>query len=186
MMSTAALSRSIENPLVKDRVTFLTTAAESGGAYEYVEVELAAGGGVGLHYHLAFSEHFEAVQGELHLEIDGRFHVLQPGESASATPGSLHRFFNPGTERITFHVKIDPARSFELMLRIAYGLVRDGKVHKKSGIPRSPLETAVLFTLGESYMSGVPVWLQKAVFGVLYQIAKRCGVEKRLLQTYCR
>lgn len=185
-MSTAALSRTIENHLVKDRVTFLTTAAESGGAYEYVRVELAPGGGNGLHYHLEFTEHFEAVQGPLHLEVDGSHIILQPGESASAIPGSLHRFFNPGLDHIVFHVKIDPARSFERMLRIAYGLVQDGKVHEKSGIPRNILELAVMFKLGETYMKGIPVWLQKSAFGLLYRIAKLRGVEERLLQTYCR
>lgn len=186
MMSARPLSRTIENRLVKDRVTFLETAEETGGAYELVRVELAPGGGVGLHYHLAFTEHFEAVEGDLYLELDGSIVTLPPGRSASATPGVLHRFFNPGSERIAFHVKIDPARSFEPMLRIAYGLVQDRKVSEKSGIPRSILETAVMFKLGETYMKGIPIWLQKGVFGFLYRIAKRRGVEERLMQTYCR
>ncbi|MFC0214998.1 cupin domain-containing protein [Paenibacillus chartarius] len=185
-MNSGSLSRTIENRLAKDRVTFVTTAEESGGAYEYVKVELAPGGGVGLHYHLAFTEHFEALHGELHLEVDGSILTLHPGESASAAPGVPHRFFNPGSESIMFHVKIAPARSFERMLRIAYGLVKDGKVHEKSGIPRNIFELAVMFKLGETYMKGIPLWLQKGMFGTLYRIATHLGVEERLLQTYCR
>jgi len=185
-MNGLQLPRSIENPLVKDRVTFLTTAAESEGKYEYVKVELAPGGGTGLHYHLTFAEHFEAVEGELHLEVDGIFTTLRPGESATAGPGTLHRFFNLGTERIVFHVKIDPARHFEKMLRIGYGMARDGKVNPKNGMPYSLLEAAVIFTLGETYMNRIPIWLQRGVFGFLYRIAQRRGVEERLLRAYCR
>lgn len=185
-MSQAALARTIENPLVQDRVTFLITGDESGGSYEYVEVELAPGGGVDLHYHLAFTEHFEAVIGTVHLELDGERRELRPGQTASASPGTLHRFFNPGGETIVFRVKIDPARRFEQVLRISYGLARDGKVRPKSGVPRSVLELAVIFELGETYMKGIPVWLQRGIFGMLYWIAKRRGVEERLLNTYCR
>ncbi|MBD0383318.1 cupin domain-containing protein [Paenibacillus sedimenti] len=185
-MSHARLSRTIENPLVQDRVTFITTGAESGGSFEYVEVELAPGGGVDLHYHLAFTEHFEAVHGVLHLELDGLFRELLPGQTVSAPPGSLHRFFNPGHEKIIFHVKIAPARRFEQMLRISYGLARDGKVRGKTGIPRNVLDLAVIFELGETYMKGIPIGLQKGIFGTLYRIAKWRGVEERLLDTYCR
>jgi quercetin dioxygenase-like cupin family protein len=185
-VSHAKLPRTIENPLVQDRVTFITTGAESGGSFEYVEVELAPGGGVDLHYHLAFTEHFAAVQGVLHLELDGQFCELHPGQAASAPPGSLHRFFNPGKEKIMFHVKVAPARRFEQMLRISYGLARDGKVREKTGIPRNVLELAVIFKLGESYMNGIPRGLQKGIFGTLYRIAKWRGVEERLLNTYCR
>ncbi len=185
-MPQSALARTIENPLIQDRVTFLETSDETGGAYEYVEVELAPGGGVGLHYHLAFTEHFEAVIGTAHLELGGDHRELRPGQTASAPPGTLHRFFNPGGETIVFRVKIDPARRFEQVLRISYGLARDGKVRPKSGVPRSVLELAVIFELGETYLKGFPVRLQRGIFGLLYRIAKRRGVEERLLNTYCR
>ncbi|PYI51069.1 cupin domain-containing protein [Paenibacillus flagellatus] len=184
-MSDAALPRTIENPLVRDRVTFIETGAESGGAHERVEVELAPGGGVDPHYHLAFTEHFAAVQGLLHLELDGRHIELRPGQTASAPPGVLHRFFNPGREKIVFQVKVAPARRFESMLRIAYGLARDGKVRRKSGIPRSALDMAVLFELGETYTGAMPLGLQKAIFGLLYRIAKWRGAERRLFDAYC-
>lgn len=185
-MSHVKLPRTIENPLVQDRVTFITTAAESGGSFEYVEVELAPGGGVDLHYHLAFTEHFEAVDGVLHLELDRLYRVLHPGQAASAPPGSLHRFFNPGNEKIIFRVKVAPARRFEQMLRISYGLARDGKVRGKTGIPRNVLDLSVIFELGETYMNGIPIGLQKGIIGILYRIAKWHGVEERLLNTYCR
>jgi len=185
-MESVSLPRTIENPLVKDRVTFLTTAAESEGKFELVKVELAPGGGTGLHYHLTFAEHFEAVEGELHVEVDGVFRTLRPGDTATALPGTLHRFFNPGADPIVFRVTIDPARNFERMLRIGYGISRDGRVNPKNGMPYSLLEAAVIFKLGETYMARIPIWLQRGVFGLLYNIARKRGVEERLIQRYCR
>jgi mannose-6-phosphate isomerase-like protein (cupin superfamily) len=177
-------SRTIENPQVGDRVTFLTTRSESGGAYEWVEVELIAGGGNNLHYHTAFVEEFESVDGELNIDCDGQIFVLKPGERAAAPIRSLHRFYNPGQTSIRFRVKIVPARYFEQTLRIAYGLACDGKTSTK-GIPKNVLDLAVIFQLGETYLAGMPNWLQKGIFGFLYRIAKLAGTEKRLLETYC-
>lgn len=126
------------------------------------------------------------MHGVLHLELDGQLHELHPGQVTSAPPGSPHRFYNPDHEKIIFHVKVVPARRFEQMLRISYGLARDGKVRGTSGIPRNILDLAVIFQLGETYLNGIPIGLQKGIFGTLYRIAKWRGVEKRLLNTYCR
>jgi mannose-6-phosphate isomerase-like protein (cupin superfamily) len=176
------LATTIENPLIGDRVTFLPGV---DGEYEHVEVYLAPGGGNGLHYHTTYVEEFQAVQGNLHLEVDGEIVILQPGEKAEAPIRSLHRFFNPSeSEAIIFHTKIIPARNFENMLRIAYGLANDGKVTNK-GVPKSVLDMAVLFHLGESYMPGIPISIQKGIFSSLYNLAKLTGTEKRLLQQYC-
>jgi hypothetical protein len=49
-------SRTIYNPVQRDSVVFLETVSETNGKYTLVEVELAAGGGVGLHYHKTYSE----------------------------------------------------------------------------------------------------------------------------------
>ncbi|MNR30662.1 hypothetical protein D3C85_1481290 [compost metagenome] len=81
-------------------------------------------------------------------------------------------------------MKILPARSFEPMLRIAYGLIRDGKTNSK-GIPRNILNLAIIFQLGESYLPGLPKYVQQGMFGLLYLIAKGLGIKKRLYQIYC-
>ena len=56
--------RRIHNQVQKDTVTFLKTSADTNGEYTLVEVELADGGGVGLHYHKTYSEKFECLEGE--------------------------------------------------------------------------------------------------------------------------
>jgi quercetin dioxygenase-like cupin family protein len=176
------LARTIENPLIGDRVTFLPGAK---GEYEHVEVYLVPGGGNGLHYHTTYVEEFEAIEGDLYLEVDGKTIMLQPGEKAIAPIQSLHRFYNPSkTEAIVFHTKIIPARNFENMLRIAYGLANDRKVNNK-GIPKNPLDLAVMMHLGESYMPGIPIALQKGMFNALYYLARLTGTQRKLLEKYC-
>lgn len=183
-MSATSSSRTIRNPQIGDTVTFLTTAQESGGAYEWVEVRLQPGGGTPLHYHTTFEEEFEALEGRLSLDCDGKTLQLAPGQKAVAPLGSKHRFYNQEKTEIAFRVKVLPARSFEKFLRMQYGLARDGRT-SANGMPKSVLELAVVIRMGESYLIGPPVWLQKGMFGLLYRIARWRGVERRLLARYC-
>lgn len=183
-MTAASAQRTIHNPQIGDAVTFLTTAQESGGAYEWVEVRLQPGGGTPLHYHMTFEEEFEALDGRLSLDCDGKTLLLKPGQKAVAPLGSKHRFYNQEKTEIVFRVKVLPARSFEKFLRMQYGLARDGRTGANS-MPKSMLELAVVIRMGESYLIGPPVWLQKGMFGLLYRIARWRGVERRLLALYC-
>lgn len=60
------LPRTIKNPLDGERVTFLATAEETGGEYVRVRNEVSAGAqGPPMHYHLAYIETFEVVEGTL-------------------------------------------------------------------------------------------------------------------------
>ncbi|MBP1995412.1 cupin domain-containing protein [Paenibacillus eucommiae] len=176
--------RMIHNPVIGDTVEFLQTKEETGGKYELVEVTLTPGGGNDLHYHLDYEEEFEAVEGILSIECDGEIYRLKPGDRAIARIKSVHRFYNDGKLPILFRVKVTPARNFEQMLRIAYGLAYDGRI-KPNGLPRNVLELAVLFIKGGLYPPSPPLSVLRLIFGVLYGIARLSGVEKRLLQRYC-
>lgn len=174
------LSRTIYNPIAKDKVTFLVTGEDSCGAYELVEVDLAPGGGVLLHYHTNFIEEFEPIEGVLGIELDGTHLQVFPGQKAIAPSNSLHRFYNPSEqETILFRTYIRPARNFEKTLRIGYGLVNDGKVNK-NGVPGNIWHLALLLHYGESYLPGIPLFLQKKVFRVLASTATKLGKHKEL------
>jgi len=175
--------RTIENPMIGDRVTFVKTAAETDGEYELVRVVLQPGGGTPLHYHTAFSEQFEVEEGQLNLDCNGRTNVLLPGDSIVAPIGSIHRFYNDSAEPVVFLTTVRPARYFEYFLRLSYGLARDGKV-RSSGIPKSLWHAAVFFRWGETYMPNVPLAAQKAIFGALYRMARMLNVEKKLMKAY--
>lgn len=59
------MERKIYNPIQKDQVIFLKTSDDTNGAFTLVEVLLADGGGVGLHYHKTYSEKFSCLEGEV-------------------------------------------------------------------------------------------------------------------------
>lgn len=121
------LIRQIHNPIFDDTVTFLRYSYETDGAYTLLEIDLSPEGGNTQHSHRRFAETFIAVDGILGVEHEGEDYLLQPGQEITALPGEVHRFYNPGDERIRFQVKIEPGSAgFEKALYLLYGLTRDG------------------------------------------------------------
>ncbi len=178
--------RTILNPVIKDAVTFLELAAETGGQQTRLRIDLAPGGGNEAHYHRQFDETFTCEAGTLGLQVGGRTMRLRPGERATAKAGEVHRFFNPSPdERVTFQVQITPgAPGFERMLQVAYGLAADGRTNAR-GVPVNPFHTALLVTWGDTNMPG---WLSLAepVLRWLARHAERKGVAATLAARYAR
>jgi len=162
-----------------ESVTFLRGAHDTNGAYAFVRVVLVPNSGNDLHFHLIFAEIFEAEEGVLSIECDGQKVRLGPGERATAPIGSHHRFSNETDQPITFLAIIQPARRFEEMLRVTEGLKGDGGLNEK-GFPKSILQLGIMFEMGESYLAGMPLWLQQALFGPLAAIARWRKVDRDL------
>jgi quercetin dioxygenase-like cupin family protein len=169
--------RTVSNPVIGDEVTFVHTARETGGEHTLARVVLKPGGGNPLHYHLTYAEEFEVVDGRLTIQRDGERLMLGPGETAHAPIGSRHRFANDTDQPVTFLTTIRPARRFEELIRIVYGLARDGKTIR-GGVPRNPLELALVFEISETYLPTLPLAVQRGVFGPLARLAHRLGSER--------
>ncbi len=181
--NTPVTERKIYNPVQRDYVTFLKTSDETNGEYTLVEVELAAGGGVGLHYHKTYSEKFDCLQGILSVQLGKEMHVLEAGSTATAEPYVNHRFFNNSGRPCKFRVELRPAcKGFEQSLQIAYGLARDGKT-RSNGFPKDKYALAWLFMISESNLKG---W--RSVFeSILKNNAKKAlqkGLDKTLIRQY--
>jgi len=176
--------RVFENPLIKDKVTFIKTARETNGDYSLVEVELQPGGGNSMHYHKTFAEEFIAVDGILGVDLENKKLRLQPGDTATAEKLQIHRFYNPGNKPIRFLVKISPARqSFEDGLRIAYGLASDNRTNKK-GIPKSLTHMSLLFYLTDTGLPGFLSWIGFFLDWKAKKAIKK-GVDQELIRQYC-
>lgn len=178
-------SRKIYNPIQRDYVTFLKTSAETNGEYTLVEVELADGGGVGLHYHKTYSEKFDCLEGELLGKLGKKIHHLLPGKSAVVAPNINHLFRNRSGKPCKFRVELRPAsRGFEQSLQIGYGLAGDG-LCKSNGFPKDKFALAWLFGISESNLPG---W--RSIFeNILYRQAKKAiqkGIDKKLIEKYVR
>src|SRR4028119_992769 len=173
------LPRTIENPIAGERVTFLATAEETDGEYLRIRNETSAGAqGTVMHYHLAYTEAFEVLKGRLDMCVGSKENhlVLAEGESAFVPLNTAHRFWNSSTEPVVFEVEIRPARNFEKALRAQFGLVQDDKTNQKA-IPKNILELALIYELSESYIVGMPLFLQKAIFGALARVARWLGYD---------
>jgi quercetin dioxygenase-like cupin family protein len=176
--------RVFENPLIKDKVTLVESSSETAGAYSLVEVELAAGGGNGRHYHTTFDEEFTAVDGVLGIDLEKEQLRIQPGQQAIAPLGKIHRFYNPGDKAIRFLVKIVPGNiRFEQALAIAYGLAGDGLVTKK-GVPKNFDHAALLLTLSDTGLPGFLTFIRPIL---KWRAAKatRKGMDQELIRKYC-
>ncbi len=175
--------RKIYNPVQKDYVTFLKTSSDTNGKSTLVEVELAPGGGVGIHFHKTYSERFDCMEGTLGVQLGSVVTKLKPGETATAMPNINHRFFNDSDRVCRFRVELQPAsRGFEESLQVAYGLARDGKTNRK-GLPSSTLALAWLFAISESNLPG---WRSIFEFILRYQAKRACekGVDRELRERY--
>ncbi len=176
---TENLPLTIDNPITGERVTFLATAEETNGEYVRVRNETSAGApGVVLHYHLAYTEAFEVLEGRLDMCVGTKENhlVLTEGESVFVPLNTAHRFWNSSPEPVVFEVEIRPARNFEKAIRAQFGLVEDGKTNEKA-IPKNIFELALIYELSESYIVGMPLFLQKGIFGALASIARWRGYD---------
>ncbi len=179
------MERKIHNPLQKDTVTFLKTHSETNGEYTLVEVELADGGGVGLHYHKTYAEKFNCLDGEVQVQLGKVLHTLKPGDAAAAFPNINHLFRNRSGKPCRFEVELRPAsRGFEQSLQIGYGLATDG-LCKKNGFPKDKLALAWLFDISESNLPG---WMSVFEF-ILRKQAKKAvqmGLNSQLINKYVK
>ncbi len=179
------MERKIYNPIQKDHVIFLKTHADTNGEYTLVEVELADGGGVGLHYHKTYAESFTAVEGEVQVKLGKTIHTLQAGQSATADRNVNHLFRNRSGKPCKFKVELRPAsRGFEQSLQIAYGLANDG-LTRSNGFPKDKLALAWLFDISESNLPG---WMSLFEFILRRQAksARKKGLDKQLTEKYVK
>lgn len=178
------LRRTIVNPSHGYSVTFVVTAQETNDAYTIVDVTLPPKEGTPKHYHLDFTETFEAQDGSLGILLGSSSMLLLPGDEPVTVPvKTVHRFFNPGEKPVRFRCTIRPARRFEKMLRITYGLGDDGLV-SANGMPKSIWHLALVYEIAESYLPGMPIWLQRGIFGMLARIAHWLGKDRDLEKYY--
>ena len=179
------MERKIYNPIQKDAVIFLKTSADTNGECTLVEVELANGGGVGLHYHKTYSESFACLEGQVEVQLGKTIHKLQPGQSATAEPHINHLFRNRSGKPCKFRVELKPAsRGFEQSLQIGYGLAADG-LCKPNGFPKDKLALAWLFDISESNLPG---WMSLFEFILRIQAkkARQKGIDKQLTEQYVK
>lgn len=174
------LSRTVSHKVTGEQITFLETAEETGGRYLYIEVSLPAfGQGPPLHVHTEFEEAFEIVSGQLEIQTGKQKQSLKAGERLVAPVGVAHTFNNPHDQPVTFRVKLTPPAQFEQSVRIHYGLMDDGLTDLK-GNPTIMSHTALILYLQNTWVAGIPLWIQKPLFKFAIKKGLKKGEFKQL------
>lgn len=178
------INRTIEHGITGEKITFLESCHETNGEYLKIKVELPPNGeGPPLHYHGAFEELFEVIEGELAITLEEEEKILPAGESVIVPKYVNHRFRNASNEPVTFYVTLTPGHYFEESMRIAYGLIADKRVNKQ-GLPKNPLHTALMLKMQDTNITSMPKIVQTLIFGGLAKVAKWTGVDKSLERQY--
>ena len=178
-------NRTIENPSIKDKVTFVRTSDETNGEVSEIIVDLSPGGGNEPHYHTSFAESFTPTEGQLGVLVGEERRMLERGETATVPPGVIHCFYNPSDQVVKFKGEARPGRpGLERFAQIAYGLARDGHVNRK-GYPNKLSHVALLMEMGDVRIPGLVFRLLAPVFGWVARRARRRGIEQELVDRYC-
>ena len=156
----------IENPVTGERITFVRTSAETGGALAEMDLDLSPTAFLAAeHLHLHQEERFEVVQGRIRLKCSGQTSVHGPGESVVVPPGAPHAWAPDGDQGARVRLTFTPGAGIEQFFDEFFRCAREGRTNDK-GMP-SLFVTARLGLAHDIYLPGPPVALQRAAFRVL-------------------
>jgi len=173
------------NPAINDTATFIKTSEESDGAYSLLEIELFKSEGPPLHYHNAFSEKFEVMDGMLYLQVGKEKKILKAGEAVLVPKGTPHKFYNITDDKVTFRITLQPGHTgMENFIKIIYSLAEDGLTDQK-GKPKNFAHLASILVMSDSNAAGM-MSLLSPIIRFVAKRAKKDGTEQWLLDKYCQ
>lgn len=155
----------IENPVTGERITFVRTSQQTGGALAQLDLELSPRAFLAAeHIHRSQEEKFQVLEGHVLLRCRGEESMSGPGQTVAVPAGAPHAWAPHGggaRVRITF----TPGAGIENFFDEFFRLVREGRVNSK-GMPSLPV-VARLGLAHDMYLAGPPIPLQRAAFRVL-------------------
>jgi quercetin dioxygenase-like cupin family protein len=158
--------------------TFLKTGAETNGAYELIQVEVAPHGGNDWHYHKNFVEEFTVLKGTAKVGRKGQEYLVKQGDSAVAFKREMHYFSNPTDSTILLQVRVTPARGLEKSIRVVYGLSNDGQFDGE--MTNNPWHMPLLLGYSGTYLPDIPGFIQEPLVDALAKIAQWRGEDKSI------
>lgn len=175
-----------ENPRLGQRVRFLTLPAETGGrgfTLEYVYQPFSGETAVPAHIHTRASETFEILSGAAKYRVGDKERSARAGDWI-ALPAAVPHVHPWSVSADELHVRqtteVSPPDAEGLLASLQalvtlFGLAAAGKVNGK-GLPNL-LQLAVLIrsTMPGTYIAGIPITVQRLLFGGLARIGEAAG-----------
>ncbi|MQA99901.1 MAG: cupin domain-containing protein [Actinobacteria bacterium] len=174
----------LDNPISGERITFRKTAADTGGEWLAIDLELSPEGHVpGAHVHPIQEERFEVVMGTMKFRKGLRTITAHAGDTVVVPAGTVHRFMNAGTGPALVRVEVQPALRMEELFEATVALAREGRT-MSSGMPY-PLELALFMREFDAEVRApfVPAAAVRAVMAPLAWLARRQGLHLRYART---
>jgi mannose-6-phosphate isomerase-like protein (cupin superfamily) len=146
--------------------------------FDVVLEKSGSGGGNALvHVHPGADEHFMVKTGRIKVVIDGREHIVGPGERAIVPRGRPHYFANAGEGSAEVTIEFRPAQQH---LRFFANFASIAEKHPEwfsaAGDPRLRLVALKFNTYRDHlYLAGIPAVVQKVLFALLAPIARLRG-----------
>jgi quercetin dioxygenase-like cupin family protein len=167
--------QTIENPVTRERMTFLETSESTGGEYVLIELRAEPGGAVAAHVHPSQKETFEVVSGKLGAKVNGLKAEAGPGDWLVVRPGVAHTWWNAGEDELVFRAEVRPPLQFESLIETMFSLAADGRTNKK-GMP-NPFRLAVIAKahFDTVRLPRIPAWLQRAALAMGAPLGKAMG-----------
>jgi mannose-6-phosphate isomerase-like protein (cupin superfamily) len=165
--------QTIEYRALKERITFRTTAADSGGELLAFDDVVGPGNpGPPKHYHPKQEEYFEVKRGRMRIEVGDETREVGPGEGVTVAAGVPHTFRVAGDEEAEVLTEFRPAGDVEGWLESIFALEDQGKV-RKDGSPRFLAVVPIARAhLDDFVLVGPPLPILKVVLTVLTPVSR--------------
>jgi mannose-6-phosphate isomerase-like protein (cupin superfamily) len=165
-------AKKVDDPLFKQSYGF-----SRRGETLRIEMWTDPGGGVRAeHIHPALEEHYEVLEGEITINLDGESRRLGVGERAVVPPGVRHSFENTGDRPAHLVAEAEPAQELRESIEDGARLARTERF-SATGLPQSIRALVEAAALAERYRETVvltspPRFLQRILFPPLARFAR--------------
>ena len=166
------MDKKIELKATGETITFTKSTADFA---EMIVTLPASGDGPPTHRHVLQTEIFEAIDGKLGLDCGDKKVVLEPGQTFTVPPNTLHRCYAVDGTAIKFKATFTPALSIEYLLTEMF----DACNRKNSKDP-SAFDACYILrqAKGEYYLGEVPQFIQQTIFPMTAIFGKLFGLVK--------
>ena len=164
------------NPVTGERVVLLTDPETHPDRALVAHLFVRPGGRVAApHVHPVAAERFHVLVGRVGFQVGGRQSELEAGQSCEIPPGTLHDWWQIGTEEAQVVVEVTPGERFTRIIATTFGLARDGHVDAR-GLPHL-LQAAVSLTAYRDTIvfASPPPLVQRFLFGGLAPLGRLLG-----------
>jgi quercetin dioxygenase-like cupin family protein len=174
--------RVVEDPVLRQRLSFQRTADEDGGEVLRIEIWVDPGGGVPPHIHPAMEERFEVLAGRPSFLAGRKWQTAVPGETVVVPAGVRHAYRNRGDETAHVVCEARPPSTLQEFLEDAAALGRAGKL-TRNALPKSPGALLQAAVMAQHHRDMVvllfppmpPPRLQRLIFPALARLGERRG-----------